>query len=138
VYLARVIGRVVATHAYPGTEGVALQWVQPLDENGDAMGDSLVACAVVSTGPGDLVHFVDGREAALACPETFVPVDAAIIGFVEQAYVNGRHIGGEPVPAGGSGREPDGPRDAAGTGRNSSGAARGSAADRSKTNGGAR
>jgi len=28
---------------------------------------------------------VDGREAALACPRTFVPVDAAIVGFVEEA-----------------------------------------------------
>jgi microcompartment protein CcmK/EutM len=85
VYLARVIGRVVATQRYPGLEGVALQWIQPLGEDGRADGAALVACAVVSSGPGDLVHFVDGREAALACPETFVPVDAAIMGFVEQA-----------------------------------------------------
>ena len=97
MYLARVIGRVVATQAYPGLEGVPLQWIQPLDEHGDAMGDSLVACAVVSTGPGDLVHFVDGREGALACPETFVPVDAAILGYVEEAFVNGRHVGREPA-----------------------------------------
>lgn len=93
MYLGRVIGRVVATTRYEGLAGVALQWVQPLDEAGAAMGDALVACAVVSTGPGDLVHFVDGREAALACPETFVPVDAAIIGFVEEAYANGAFIG---------------------------------------------
>lgn len=93
MYLGRVIGRVVATHRYGGLTGVPLQWLQPLDEHGAAMGDALVACAAVSTGPGDLVHFVDGREAALACPETFVPVDAAIIGFVEQAVANGRDIG---------------------------------------------
>jgi ethanolamine utilization protein EutN len=93
MYLARVTGRVVATHKYPGLEGVPLQWIQPLDERGQAMGAQLVACAVISSGPGDLVHFVDGREAALACPETFVPVDAAIIGFVEQAVANGVEIG---------------------------------------------
>ena len=93
MYLARVIGRLVATRCYPGLEGVPLQLVQPLDERGEPMGDTLVATAVVSTGPGDLVHFVDGREGALACPETFVPVDAAIIGFVEQANVHGRDIG---------------------------------------------
>ena len=98
MYLARVIGRVVATRQYEGLSGVALQWIQPLDEDGLAMGDALVACAVVSTGPGDLVHFVDGREAALACPETFVPVDAAIIGYVEQAVKLGRHIGREEDP----------------------------------------
>ena len=93
MYLARVTGRVVATHKYEGLQGVALQWIQPLDEYGKHMGAQLVACAAISSGPGDLVHFVDGREAALACPETFVPVDAAIIGFVEQAYANGVRIG---------------------------------------------
>ena len=92
MYLARVIGRLVATRRYPGLEGVALQIVQPLDEHGADMGDTLVAAAAISTGPGDLVHFVDGREGALACPETFVPVDAAIIGFVEQAISKGRAI----------------------------------------------
>jgi ethanolamine utilization protein EutN len=85
MYLARVIGRMVATHRYPGIDGVPLQWIQPLDEAGRDMGDALVACAGISTGPSDLVTFVDGREAALACPETFVPVDATIMGFVEQA-----------------------------------------------------
>ena len=95
MYLARVIGRVVATVKYPGMDGVPLQWIQPLDERGAAMGDALVACSVVSSGPGDLVHFVDGREGALACPETFVPVDAAIIGFVEEATVLGSNVGWE-------------------------------------------
>jgi ethanolamine utilization protein EutN len=95
MHLARVIGRVVASTRYAGLDGVALQWVQPLDEAGAPSGDALVACAVVSTGPGDLVQFVDGREAALACPETFVPVDATIVGYVEQAVVFGRDIGGE-------------------------------------------
>jgi microcompartment protein CcmK/EutM len=94
MYLARVTGRLVATQKYEGLEGVPLQLIQPLDEHGKPMGGQLVACAVVSSGPGDLVHFVDGREAALACPKSFVPVDAAIIGFVEQAVANGVRIGG--------------------------------------------
>ena len=85
MYLARVTGRVVASTRYPGIEGVPLQWIQPLDEDGRDMGAALVACSAISSGPGDLVHFVDGREAALACPVTFVPVDATIMGFVEEA-----------------------------------------------------
>lgn len=93
MYLARVTGRLVATVRCPGLEGVPLQLVQPLDETGEPMGGQLVACAAVDTGPGDLVHFVDGREAALACPETFVPVDAAIIGYVEQAVSEDSIIG---------------------------------------------
>jgi len=98
MYLARVTGRVVTTRRSAGLEGLPLQWVQPLDEDGAPMGAQLVACDVVGSGPGDLVHFVDGREAALACPETFVPVDATIIGYVEQAVANGRLLGREPVP----------------------------------------
>jgi microcompartment protein CcmK/EutM len=95
MYLARVTGRVVATQRCEGLEGVALQWIQPLDEDGRAMGAQLVACAAISSGPGDLVHFVDGREAALACPVKFVPVDAAIIGYVEEAISKGVRIGRE-------------------------------------------
>lgn len=86
MYLGRVIGRLVATTRYAGMDGVALQWLQPLDEDGANMGAALVACAAIASGPGDLVLWVDGREAALAMPdETFVPVDATILGFVEQA-----------------------------------------------------
>ena len=95
MYLARVIGRLVATQSYPGLKQVPFQWVQPLDEEGEPMGAPLVACAVIGSGPGDLVHFVDGREGAMTCPEPFVPVDAAIIGFVEEAVSLGRRIGAD-------------------------------------------
>jgi microcompartment protein CcmK/EutM len=96
VFLARVIGRLVATVHYEGLARVPLQWIQPLDERGEPSGDPLVACTCISSGPGDLVTFVDGREAALALETTFVPVDATILGFVEQAVVLGRELGREP------------------------------------------
>jgi microcompartment protein CcmK/EutM len=94
MYLARVIGRLVATRRAPGLDGVPLQWLQPLDEDGLDAGIPLVACAAISSGPGDLVHYVDGREGALALAQQFVPVDAAIVGFVEQAVARGKRIGG--------------------------------------------
>ena len=97
MYLARVLGRVVATQRYPGLDGVPLQWIQPLDEHGEPAGSALVACATVSSGPGDLVHFVDGREAALACPVPFVPVDAAIVGFVEEAESGAHRLTQRPA-----------------------------------------
>ena len=41
----------------------------------------------------DLVHYIDGREAALALPdETYVPVDVAVTGYVEQLAVNGKDL----------------------------------------------
>lgn len=84
MHLARVIGRLVATRKHEGLVGVALQIVQPLDEDGLPSGDALVAASAVSSGPGDVVTWIDGREAALALPATFVPVDAAILGVAEQ------------------------------------------------------
>jgi microcompartment protein CcmK/EutM len=92
MHLARVVGRLVATQHYEGLRGVPLQLIQPLDDDGRDSGDVVVACSAISSGPGDFVHWIDGREAALACPEAFVPVDAAIIGWVEQAWSNGRRL----------------------------------------------
>jgi microcompartment protein CcmK/EutM len=60
MYLARVTGRVVATRKYKGLEGVPLQWIQPLDERGAAMGPQLVACAAISS-PAICALF-DGRR----------------------------------------------------------------------------
>ena len=100
MYLGRVIGRLVATTRYTGLEGVALQWVQPLDETGADHGQALVACAAIASGPGDLVTWIDGREAALALPdETFVPVDAAILGFVTQADGPTGDLADLPLPS---------------------------------------
>lgn len=105
MYLARVLGRVVATQIYPGLENVNLQWIQPLDERGADQGDALVACAAIPSGPGDFVSYVDGREGAMALPETFVPVDASIIGFIEEATVLGKTIDRKPYIAAARGND---------------------------------
>ncbi len=94
MYLGRITGRLVATtRTTPGLEGVRFQWLQPLDEKGKPMGRQLVAAVTLDVGPGDLVHFIDGREAALALPgETFVPIDATVTGYVEQLAIGGRDL----------------------------------------------
>ena len=82
--LARVIGTVVATVKSPGLEGVPLLIVQPLDARQRPAGTPLVAAdAVHMAGPGELVYVVAAREAALALPQSFVPVDHAIVGIVD-------------------------------------------------------
>ena len=43
----------------------------------------MAADAVQMAGPGELVYIVAAREAALAMPEPFVPVDHAIVGIVD-------------------------------------------------------
>jgi ethanolamine utilization protein EutN len=84
VQLARVIGTVVATVKSPGLEGARFLVVQPLDRHGAPSGSPVVAAdAVHMAGPGELVYVVAAREAALAMPEPFVPVDHAIVGIVD-------------------------------------------------------
>ena len=91
MYLGRVIGTVVATRKYAGLEGVKLLVVQPLDDKLANRGEPHVAAdATRQAGPGDVVHLAGSREAALALDETFVPVDAAIVGIVDHVHVPGR------------------------------------------------
>jgi ethanolamine utilization protein EutN len=82
--LGRVMGSVVATVKADGLEGVRLLIVQPLDRYGQPRGTALIAAdAVTMAGPGELVHYVAAREAAQALPDTFVPIDHAIVGIVD-------------------------------------------------------
>ncbi len=86
--LARVTGTVVATVKTPGLAGVKLLIVQPLDRHLQPVGGPVVAAdAVHMAGPGELVYIVAAREAAQAMPDTFVPVDHAILGIVDAVTV---------------------------------------------------
>jgi ethanolamine utilization protein EutN len=83
MYLGRVVGTVVATQKYEGLEGKKLLLVTPLDHQLERSGDDHVAVDTVRAGDGDLVYLVGSREAALALDPWFVPVDAAIVGIVD-------------------------------------------------------
>ncbi|MEE9216264.1 MAG: EutN/CcmL family microcompartment protein [Anaerolineales bacterium] len=85
---ARVIGTVVATQKYQDLEGVKFLVVQPLDEDLQPNGLAQVAAdATAQSAPGELVFMVASREGAQALPETFVPVDLAITGIVDEVHV---------------------------------------------------
>jgi ethanolamine utilization protein EutN len=83
MYLGKVIGTVVATRKYEGLEGSKLLIVQPLTHKLANAGAPHVAVDTVRAGEGDLVYLVGAREAALALETWFVPVDAAIVGIVD-------------------------------------------------------
>lgn len=83
--LGRVIGTVVASVKYPGLEGVKFLIVQPLDKKLQPKGEAVVAAdGLAMAGPGEIVYVVGVREAALALPEKFVPVDHAVVGIVDE------------------------------------------------------
>ena len=82
--LGRIIGSVMCTVKDPGLEGAKLLLLQPVDEQGKAYGDPLIACDTVQAGPGDLVLWEGGREAAMTLPDPFNPADAAVMGIVDR------------------------------------------------------
>jgi ethanolamine utilization protein EutN len=103
--LGRVIGTVVPCVVYPGLEGVAMLLVQPLNRFGEPDGRAVVAAdATRMAGPGELVSYEGGREAALALDPWFVPVDHAIIGIVDEwdRAASDEPAGGGPGSGGGA------------------------------------
>jgi len=84
----RVKGTAVCTMKYPGTEGLKLLVVQPLNRKLEPAGALQVAADVVDAGVGDLCVMVRSREAALALPGVkFVPIDLALVGVVDELNV---------------------------------------------------
>lgn len=83
--LGRVKGTLVATIKCDGLEGVRFLVVQELDPKLQPRGEPIIAAdATATAGRGDLVYVVGGREAAVALPEPFVPVDHTIVGIVDE------------------------------------------------------
>jgi ethanolamine utilization protein EutN len=86
--LGKVIGTLVACEIYEGLTGVPLLVVQPLTKNREPKGDTIICCDSTSmAGPGELVYYEGGREAAMTLRETFVPVDHAIVGIVDDVHL---------------------------------------------------
>jgi ethanolamine utilization protein EutN len=82
------MGTAVCTIKYPGTEGLKLLVVQPLNKMLEPVGALQVAADVVDAGPGDLCVMVRSREASLALPDVkFVPIDLALVGIVDELSV---------------------------------------------------
>ncbi len=90
MFIAKVIGTVVATVKDKTLEGVKLLVVQPLNDDMSPRGKPIVAMdGIRVSGYGDLVYLAGKREAAIVFPEV-PPVDAAITGFVDEYYVIGK------------------------------------------------
>ena len=88
MFLARVVGTVVASRKDPGLVGTKLLVIQPLTAEGAPAGQPLVAVDSVGAGYGEEVFYVRGREASVPFLPTEVPTDAAIIGIVDERHTS--------------------------------------------------
>jgi ethanolamine utilization protein EutN len=90
VHLARVIGTVWATQKVETLRGYRMLVVQPLTHELEERGRPLIAVDTVSAAPGQIVYIVKAREASKALEERFNPVDASIVGIVDEIHVGDR------------------------------------------------
>lgn len=86
--LARVVGTVVSTQKHRKFEGAKLLLVQPLTLEDRPRGVTLLAVDAVGAGVNEKVLVViEGRAAAEAVGRKGTPVDAAIIGIVDEVEI---------------------------------------------------
>jgi len=88
VFLARVVGTVVASRKDPGLVGTKLLVLQPIKTDGTPSGKALVAVDAIGAGVTEEVFYVRGREAAIPFLPADVPTDAAIVGIVDEWYTS--------------------------------------------------
>jgi microcompartment protein CcmK/EutM len=91
VNLARVVGRVIATHKDEGLAGRKILLLQPLDARLADAGAVVVAVDAVGAGAAEVVIYVRGREAAHAFLPDHVPTDAGVVGIVDCATLESGH-----------------------------------------------
>ena len=82
--LARIVGTVVATRKDPRLVSNKLLLARPVDPHGEIEGNYLVAVDTVDAGVGETVLIVSGSSARMALGMKDCPVDAAVVGIIDQ------------------------------------------------------
>ena len=85
--LGRVTGSVVCTIKVSSFEGIKLLLVQPVDEHLVPFGDPLVVFDTIQSGVGDLIYFETSKEAGRILETLMNPCDAAIVGIVDNLFL---------------------------------------------------
>ncbi|MCD7736229.1 MAG: EutN/CcmL family microcompartment protein [Lachnospiraceae bacterium] len=86
--VAKVIGNIWATRKDERLSGLKLLLVQPLDIRDDSI-DSvpLVAADIIGAGVGEKVIIVSGSSARSAVDNMNTPVDATVVGIVDDLEI---------------------------------------------------
>lgn len=87
MFLARVVGNVVATVKDPPLVGKTILIVQPIDKQGRDHGAKLLALDSVGAGAGETVYCCRGREASFPWLPDEVPTETSIVAIVDRINV---------------------------------------------------
>lgn len=98
--IARVIGDVVASQKHASHEGCKTLLVQPLQLDGSARGDAVVAMDSVDAGAGDVVLLtMEGFSAMTSVGRPNSPIDMAVIGVIDGIDLFGGGLRGDSALA---------------------------------------
>jgi microcompartment protein CcmK/EutM len=95
MFLAKVIGNVVATQKDPKLLGSKLLLIQPYITRDGALvasGSAIVAVDGLGAGKGECVLFTQGSSARLTPATREAPIDAVIVGIVDAVEVEGKEV----------------------------------------------
>ena len=93
MFIARILGTVVATRKDEKLEGFKLLVVQPIDPSGKDNSNPVVAVDTVSAGAGERVLVVTGSSARMTLSTKDTPVDAAIVGIIDTVSLDRKKRG---------------------------------------------
>jgi ethanolamine utilization protein EutN len=91
VFLAKVVGNLVASAKYPSLKGQRLLILQPLDVHLKIKGKMLISTDSLGTGYGEIVMAVTSKEAGIPYKhfDPLVPTDACVVGIIDQVDLTG-------------------------------------------------
>lgn len=89
MYLARVIGTVVASRKEEELEGLKLLLLKQCDVDGEPQGPTLVAADSVGAGVGEVVLYASGSSARQTDLTKDRPVDAVVMAIVDEVAIDG-------------------------------------------------
>jgi microcompartment protein CcmK/EutM len=95
MFIAKVIGNIVATQKNAKFQGMKLLLIQPhinKDRTLVSSGSSVVAVDSVGAGVGECVLFTQGSSARLTPTTKDAPVDAVIVGIVDSIEIDGAQV----------------------------------------------
>ena len=93
MFLARVVGDVVATHRHGELEGRKLLLIRRLTPGGEESGAELVALDVIGVGVGERVLVVqEGAAARSLAGNAKIPAQAVVVGVVDRVELQGGEV----------------------------------------------
>lgn len=86
--VAKVIGNIWATRKDESLSGLKLMILVPIDLlHEDIYHTPIVAADVIGAGVGETVLYVSGSSARSAIGDTTIPVDATVVGIVDDKEI---------------------------------------------------